>query len=602
VHVLARHALALALAGATAAGCSTLLGLDGDFSERAGTTGAGAAGAGGAGGGVGLGGTGAGHDAGTGGTGHAGGAPNDAGAGGAPNDAGDAGALVCGDPCYDGPPGSLFASSACHEGTVVCVDGGATCEGQALPATPSVPGDDANCDQIGDLACLPRASFAMPTGVALGTTDLLPSVPSAARLTPSGDVVLTGTVGEAPCGQPSCDRHTFVAVVRGTDGALLTSIDPTRGAGSSAGQGVALSPSGSTACATGTFAGALSFDADPGAPTIQSGDHGACYVAWLALPGQAYLDQRVIAEGCVGAPAAVVLDDGSTVVAGTYSSEGGLSIGDAHVGAPSGGLDDGFVVAFGPAPKHALAWAKQLDAEPGDGGSSGVAVRAITRDGAGNLWVGGDFQGKLRVSDGVELTSKGGSDVFFLVLGPDGVVVKARSCGSPADDQLRGLVASAAGDEIALMATRDGNTTFYCGNMGIGGSGDGVRPVLARMTLDATMQSLGGMPAQGTATVTAVAAHPAGYYVVGGDVNGMLVPDPASTVWDGWVRLLDATHVAVAAATLGGAGDQHVTAVDVSPWTGAIFAAGTAQSELSASPLPKRPLPGGGGFGLLLWP
>jgi hypothetical protein len=605
VSVPASRALAFLLVASAAAGCSALLGLDGDFDERA-ALGAGGAGTTGSGGSTGSGGAGTASDAGPGGGGGASTTSTDAG----PGDAGDQeggpvdAAPACGSACYDGPPDTLYAGSACHAGTLECVDGGATCVGQALPAIPVTPSEDANCDHVGDLSCVPRARFPLPPGSQLGGGGDAPAQVEAVRLTPSRDVLVAGGVADVGCSDAGaiCSFDAFVARLGATDGAVLGVIAPALASSTSVATGLALSPSGATACVTGRFQGTISFETAPGGgPPLASGLSADCFAAWLGASGLTFEHQLALADGCVRAGTPAMRDDGTTVLVGSFTSAVGLTIGPGHYGLDSGGLEDGFVAMLGPAPQHDVLWAKQLKAVSADGGAGGVDVRTATFDANGHIWLGGRFTGALQLG-GLSLTSMGGFDVFLAELLPDGTVAKLRGCGSAADDAFGGLVTNPAGDELVLAATRDASESFSCANLTVGPSGQSLRPVFVRMSLDVKFLGTAQPNAIGTVPVTGLAALPGGHFVAAGVVDGLLVPHPTSDAQDGWIALLDPKLGTSKTLILGGAGQQIAKTIDASPWSGDVFVTGTSGGELTVDPLPKRSIPAGGGFGVLLWP
>jgi hypothetical protein len=607
----------------TIAGCSTLLGLSGDYAERGagggpvtGAAGGGGGHAGGAGGGVAHGGGGSG---GTSGGGNGGGSVS---TGGGPADGGvdaDASGPACGDPCYGGPDGTLFAGSVCHGGTWSC-DGGGHCEGEVLPSVPDVLGNDDDCNGVGDLGAAPRAIFAMPASVALGGKG--PGAPTftATRLTPAGDAVVVGGVPshlctdvdpQNPCGEGSQGQwwaEPFVAVLDTTLGTVKAS---KTGALSMASRGaataVALDAAGATAWVGGAFAGGpLGFGPQQ---SLAPGGTGSCFAASFTLPGLTPSAAWAFAHGCTGVSAVLPEDDGSVTLGGSFMSAEGLTLGDEvpPIGEPSGKASDGFVV-HASASGEAL-WAWQLKATPDAPSEGFVRVQSLLRATSGELWVAGDVKGRLTMTDtqgttvvDLHQTSAGKSDVFVIVLRADGTVKAARACGSAEDDTLAGLARAGGGVEVLFAATVGLGAQFNCSNHGYGGVDTG--PVLVRLDLGTQVTAGGTMSASGSATAKWFMAHPGGGFVIGGDLDGYLFQQPnVSDGIDGWLSLLDPAAAYTTTRLVGGADVQHLDAMDVSPWTGALFGVGRANGAVSVPPLPKLPVQGAdAGFGVSIWP
>lgn len=84
------------------------------------------------------------------------------------------------------------------------------------------------------------------------------------------------------------------------------------------------------------------------------------------------------------------------------------------------------------------------------GGSEDDAGRAVTTDGAGNIYLTGSFRQTADFDPGAAtfpLTSEGGNDIFVLKLAPDGSLIWAASMGAQGEEDMGNAIAiDAAGD------------------------------------------------------------------------------------------------------------------------------------------------------------
>jgi hypothetical protein len=88
----------------------------------------------------------------------------------------------------------------------------------------------------------------------------------------------------------------------------------------------------------------------------------------------------------------------------------------------------------------AVTWAESFQVTGGDGLAENVAV-----DGAGNIFVCGDFQSQINFGGGVR-TSNGGYDIFVAEFTPSGTYVWDRTYGGTQDDHCTGIGLDASGN------------------------------------------------------------------------------------------------------------------------------------------------------------
>lgn len=601
---------AAAVVVAATPACGALLGLDADFEERTSApAAAGGAGHGGAGGAASVDAGGAAHGgSSTASTGGAGGGAADAAIDDAPFDApldspSDAPSCDAGDACYGGPPGTQGVG-ACKPGVLACVDGGLACEGEVRPIAPPPPSnDDANCDGAPDGQGLLRWLVTTGTPPVGDAGDGPATSGRGVAITPDGDVMVVGSLSGATAFGPAPipAQDAFVARLAGADGAVAFAKQPGLTPSShDDGRAVAVAPSGEIVVA-GTFSGAVDL-AQPGQQLATSTQGG--FVAWLPKGAQVASDQqRFVEQAQGGLPLSVggvaVDGKGRAFVAGRYRNDVGLEVAAKHFGGPTNGRDDGYVVAFGPAPAHVPLWGVQL-AGQGDAGAARIDVDAVATDG-GSVWVGGGFWGSLPTA-GNDVTSTGGEDGFVLRLeASSGQIIGMWLCKGAGDCEVTAL-APTAGKHLAIGGHFSGAGTQILGGVVVPAPVDD-HPDGFVVIEGSPPLVLGGADVQ---RVAALAAHPLGSVVVGGYFGTALaLPGQKLTSAsgaDGFVALLpptlDTTQYAV---KLGGFLAAYVTGLAVHPATGAIAGVGYFDGVLEVSGWNKPPIPAPSGFAPSFW-
>ncbi len=204
----------------------------------------------------------------------------------------------------------------------------------------------------------------------------------------------------------------------------------------------------------GSFVGALPL----GASTLTSaGDYDA-FVAMLDPTGA---PKSAVRFGGIGSDAArsVTIDAANDItIAGSFSSKvtfvttaetsaGGL---DAFVVRLSAGMNPLWEVHFG--------------------GSGDDEALAIASDGAGNVAVGGYFEGSMTVG-ATPFTSAGGRDALAVKLDPKGAVVYARYFGSMDDDVANDIATDGFGHPLATGSFSD-SVDFGAGPIASAGDTD----------------------------------------------------------------------------------------------------------------------------------
>ncbi len=257
----------------------------------------------------------------------------------------------------------------------------------------------------------------------------------------AGDVVLAGSYetpidfGAGPLAAPLGTYGGFVARYDPT-GALVYGI-AVPATGVTLVGGLALDTAGDAVLA-GSFAGVLTL----GASTLTSaGD----YDAFVAIVDPTGVPQAAARFGGTGSDAAndVAVDASDRIgVAGSFSS----TVTFLATPVTSAGGVDAFVLDLeaGLTP----AWVAHF------GGTGDDEALAIAADGAGNLTVGGSFEGSMTVGT-TPFTSAGGRDAFVVKLAESGSFGFARYFGALDDDETLGVATDGFGDALAAGSFSD---------------------------------------------------------------------------------------------------------------------------------------------------
>jgi hypothetical protein len=600
---LARALAALAATTATGA-CASLVGVDGDWGERPGATTTTTIAAGGAGGASATGGSGGATSSADAGAG-AGGGGGGGGAGGALPDAG----CVEGLACYDGPKGTEDVGT-CHGGTTKCVGGAATCDGQVVPSTDVVVYEgthlDSSCDGIPDATGVMRwlAVAGVPDG-SIGTTD---ASAGAVDFTPEGDVVVVGTTA-GPCAfgaSPVSTTDAFTAWLRGGDGSIAATAAPPgqKGGVRQEGRAVAVHPTTGEIATVGLFGGPVEFS-----PTLAlglpAGGLGA-YVTWTAAGATAPAQARVVDTWQDGI--------GSSRVGGVAVDAAGRTF--VAVSEFRGTDWRIRVVAHGPGPGRDVLWTRDILWGSVDAGAPGFFVNAIAVD-AAHVWVGGATHGATDFGDGRVIVSAGQSDGFVLVLAkPTGETENVIAIGGAQGDAVTAL-APAPNGRVAVGGWASRTPDCVVGDASIGSKLDPTGEDGFVAIVDATGHAHATTVIDGEAmqAVTAVAVHPSGRVVVGGDFYTMAkIGDHVLTgTTASFVAMADPTLTTFDYALQMGGSPLYQAEVDdvaVHAPSGAVVVGGRfygqfyleTQDSYLGKPLPAAPGAGWAAWVMTLWP
>ena len=134
---------------------------------------------------------------------------------------------------------------------------------------------------------------------------------------------------------------------------------------------------------------------------------------------------------------AVAVDDGGNVfVTGYFTvSSGGVDFGGG--GLVSAGLQDVFLVKYSAGGVH--SWSKRF------GGAGTDIGMAVDTDSSGNVVVGGTFDGTINLG-GETFTTTGGRDLFVAKFSPTGQHLWSKHFGGTSGEDVRGVAVDGAGD------------------------------------------------------------------------------------------------------------------------------------------------------------
>ena len=276
---------------------------------------------------------------------------------------------------------------------------------------------------------------------------------AAVALDGAGNVLATGTyaAGTAvgPIALPGAGG-AYVAKLDGNGNVLWA--DGFAGDGPVSGKAIAVDDSGQV-YAAGIDQGDTAFLGKGGTSATLSAPPGvsSAYLARLGADGSvAWAVSFAGASGNTAVGGLAVDASGSVLVDGTIS--GPTRIGDRTISTPSGVNNSAFVARVGPDGR--ASWAEPL------AGTDSVFGTALGLDGAGNMYVGGDFDGTLAVPGGVApLASSGGTDAFVAKLDPYGRGLWAVRAGGTGNDTV-GALAIRAADDVAVAGRYVGPADF----------------------------------------------------------------------------------------------------------------------------------------------
>ncbi|HJL17952.1 MAG TPA: hypothetical protein RMH99_19965 [Sandaracinaceae bacterium LLY-WYZ-13_1] len=197
------------------------------------------------------------------------------------------------------------------------------------------------------------------------------------------------------------------------------------GAGEDTAGGVAMSPAGTSICATGTYTGGIAFGTD----TLPEGGGLDVWVACLTASG-AYAWSATFATGGVDLGEDVEFtSDGHLVGIGALGDDITFA-GETHA---TEGLFDIFTYSF--TVDGTARWGRVLSGPSDFDIALGLAANA-----GGGVIVGGQF-GATVTGEDLSMTSEGSLDAFAVGYDADGALSFHRSFGGAEDDRVLGIVA-----------------------------------------------------------------------------------------------------------------------------------------------------------------
>lgn len=156
---------------------------------------------------------------------------------------------------------------------------------------------------------------------------------------------------------------------------------------------------------------------------------------------------RLGADGADQISAVVVDPAGNAYVAGTFTASVDFDPGTVLNVLTSLGGTDVFLAKY--SPDGALIWVDRV------GGTGAETANSLVRDAAGNLYLGGGFEGSTDFDPGPGLqvlNSTGAGDGYVAKFAADGTIQWARRFGGPAADEVRDLGVDGAGNVYAAGA------------------------------------------------------------------------------------------------------------------------------------------------------
>ncbi|NOT06871.1 MAG: hypothetical protein HOP28_01570 [Gemmatimonadales bacterium] len=263
-----------------------------------------------------------------------------------------------------------------------------------------------------------------------------------------------------------------------------------------------------------------------------------------------------------------VLSGGDVIVAGTFEGSVDFDPGTGVSALTSLGATDLYVARF--TATGGLVWVVRL------GGTGAETVATLAGGGAGNIVVGGTFEGAADFDPGpgtAPLASTGGRDAYVAALTPNGTLLWARRFGGSTDDDLADLAVDAAGNVYAAGAfagSADATPAAGAAIVSDGAQADGFA-----LSFDALGQVRWAFPIGGPDldAATAVAVLASQHIVVGGTFRGTadFLPGPTAsslTAFGGGDTFLASYTAAAAlrwARALGGAAEDSLARGGLAP-------------------------------------
>jgi hypothetical protein len=466
--------------------------------------------------------------------------------------------------CYSGPASTL-GRGICKAGLRLCDTSGATwrpCEDEVTPQQETCNDDtDEDCDGIVCSAPLWGKLFGDPNvqGVASVGVDA------------SGNVYVGGTFAG------SMDLGGNVLVSTGTADVFVASFDTSGnhrwsaqfgGTGPETLNGIAVTPAGGVALA-GTFYGSVSF----GERTLESVNGLDSFVAKLDEAGAPVWAQRIGETADQTARSVAIDGDENVVVAGHFSGVLFCTSPPIPVCVSSAGGTDIFVRKYDPS--GTVSWTRVL----GDSQNQFIGGVAVDRD--SDVLFTGQFNGTMSLGSEHVDNSGLGPNLFVAKLDSGGNALWMHQYGDTLRQQGNGIAVDAAGTVLV--------TGMYSGSLDFGPGGalsNGETPTAFAVSLTPAGEPLWARSfgVEGTHSGAAIAADAEGNVVLGGSSQGVVDlgdgPRPSASGLDAFVVKLDPGGRYIWGKLLGGASDQKVTAVAVSPIESAIVIGGSAEGTI----------------------
>ena len=200
------------------------------------------------------------------------------------------------------------------------------------------------------------------------------------------------------------------------------------------GQAVTLDNSGNVYLA-GTFQDTVDFDPGTGTTNLISSNEEDGYIQKLDSSGKLEWVKPITSTGEIKIEDMIRDKAGNLYITGSFSGKADFDPGNGvkYITAKGGSFDIYYIFIAKLNASGNLVWAKAMK------GNNGIGTgRAIAVDQAGNVYLSGDFIGKVDFDPGSgsrELTSNGDSDIFVQKLSSSGSLIWAHAIGGSDFDQ-----------------------------------------------------------------------------------------------------------------------------------------------------------------------
>jgi hypothetical protein len=479
------------------------------------------------------------------------------------------------EPCYTGPVATQDIG-ACRTGERTCSPDGSAygvCIGEVKPvpddcATP----EDEDCDGVPGPACAGANVFGLRFG---GTGD---DEGRGIAFDAAGNLFATGSFessidfggGEL---KSAGGKDIFVVKLGPTGEHIWSKAFGDKDADQVA-SSIAVGGDGG-AVITGNFAGSIDFG---GGPLTSAGGKDV-FVLKLTADGDFGWAKAFGGVGLLQEGLAVGVDgSGNALVAGAF--DGTLDV-DGSPLVSAGGQD---------------VFAAKLAAGTGDriwsvafSGPGKQVARAVAVDGAGNMFVGGGYDGVMTIGAEV-LPSAGGEDAFLVKLGSmDGAAGMSSQIGGALNDSITGIATHSGGGYVLAGYFEEG-ISFA----GVSLQSAGAKDIfVASYSVPGELVFAKAFGGKGSQIPEAVAADAAGSIVIAGRFDGSLdlghkPPLPGSDAFDIFIGKLDATGGYVYGYAYGGTFDQVALGVAVdSKGNAAVTGSYFGSLQFGVDPLPS---------------